>query len=273
MYWSTRRRTPHRCSGMSSAHFQTSSLPAKERRPATRTLFAVGDEKQSIYSFQGARPERFAEERSRIAKLARAADAEFEQVSLRVSFRSSTEVLKLVDHVFAEADALRGMGSADEPVIHETARMQAPGLVEVWPMIAKEQADNDEDWTAAFDEVPADAPAARLASRIAEVLSRWVGHELIEDQKSKHMRPVAPGDILVLVRKRDGFVPTLLRTLKATTDIPVAGADRLRLTDHIAVQDLMALGRFVLLGDDDLSLAALFKSPLLGLDEDALFRL
>jgi ATP-dependent helicase/nuclease subunit A len=240
-------------------------------RPATRTLFAVGDEKQSIYSFQGARPERFAEERSRIAKLARAADAEFEQVSLRVSFRSSTEVLKLVDHVFAEADALRGMGSADEPVIHETARMQAPGLVEVWPMIAKEQADSDEDWTAAFDEVPADAPAARLANRIAEVLSRWVGHELIEDQKSKQMRPVTPGDILVLVRKRDGFVPTLLRTLKATTDIPVAGADRLRLTDHIAVQDLMALGRFVLLGDDDLSLAALFKSPLLDLDEDDLF--
>src|SRR5690606_25081750 len=85
------------------------------------------------------------------------------------------------------------------------------------------------------------------------------------------MRPVALGDILVLVRKRDGFVPTLLRTLKATTDIPVAGADRLRLTDHIAVQDLIALGRFVLLADDDLSLAALFKSPLLDLSEDDLF--
>lgn len=240
-------------------------------RPAARTLFAVGDEKQSIYSFQGARPERFAEERSRIAKLARAADAEFAEVSLRVSFRSSTEVLKLVDHVFADADALRGMGSADEPVIHETARMQAPGVVEVWPMIAKEQAGNEEDWTAAFDEVPETAPAAELARRIAGVLSRWVGHEMIEDQKTKRIRPVAPGDILVLVRKRDGFVPTLLRTLKATTDIPVAGADRLRLTDHIAVQDLMALGRFVLLGDDDLSLAALFKSPLLDLSEDDLF--
>ncbi|MEM5493577.1 double-strand break repair helicase AddA [Hoeflea sp. AS16] len=240
-------------------------------RPATRTLFAVGDEKQSIYSFQGARPERFAEERARIARIARAADAEFEQVSLRVSFRSSTEVLKLVDHVFADADALRGMGSADEPVIHETARMQAPGLVEVWPMIAREQTGDDEDWTAAFDEVLETAPAAQLAHRIADVLSQWVGREVIEDQKSKQMRPVAPGDILVLVRKRDGFVPTLLRTLKATTDIPVAGADRLRLTDHIAVQDLMALGRFVLLGDDDLSLAALFKSPLLDLSEEDLF--
>ncbi|SOE16996.1 DNA helicase/exodeoxyribonuclease V subunit A [Hoeflea halophila] len=242
-------------------------------RPATRTLFAVGDEKQSIYSFQGARPERFAEERGRIAKLAKAMDAEFEQVSLRVSFRSSTEVLKLVDHVFASADALRGIGSADEPVIHETVRLQAPGLVEIWPMIAREQTGDEDDWTAAFDEVPESAPAAQLARRIADVLRHWVGKEMIEDQKSRKIRPVAPGDVLVLVRKRDGFVPTLLRTLKATTDIPVAGADRLRLTDHIAVQDLIALGRFVLLSDDDLSLAALFKSPLLGLDEDDLFLL
>lgn len=242
-------------------------------RSVTRTVFAVGDEKQSIYSFQGARPERFAEERKRIAGRARAADVEFEQVSLRVSFRSSVEVLKLVDHVFADPDARRGMGSDDEPVIHETARLGAPGLVEIWPMIAKEKSEGDEDWTAAFDEMPETAPAARLARRIAGVLRQWVGREMIEDQKSRQMRPVAPGDILVLVRKRDGFVPTLLRTLKATTEIPVAGADRLRLTDHIAVQDLMALGRFALLADDDLSIASLIKSPLLDLDEDHLFRL
>jgi ATP-dependent helicase/nuclease subunit A len=104
-----------------------------------------------------------------------------------------------------------------------------------------------------------------LARRIATCCRDWIDNELIEDQKTrKHMRPITPGDVLVLVRKRDGFVPTLLRTLKAMTGIPVAGADRLRLTDHIAVQDLMALGRFVLLDEDDLSLAALIKSPLLG---------
>jgi len=242
-------------------------------RATGRTVFAVGDEKQSIYSFQGARPERFAEERSRIAGRASAAEADFRQVQLRVSFRSTREVLKLVDCVFDDADARRGMGTADEPVIHETARLQAPGLVEIWPMIAREKTGNDDDWTAAFDEVPESAPAAQLARRIARVLGQWVGREFIEDQKTRQLRPVAPGDILVLVRKRDGFVPTLLRTLKATTDIPVAGADRLRLTDHIAVQDLIALGRFAVLADDDLSLAALLKSPLLGLDEDDLFRL
>ena len=242
-------------------------------RPATRTLFAVGDEKQSIYSFQGARPERFAEERKRIDGRARAADVDFKQVALRVSFRSSVEVLTFVDHVFADADARRGMGAGDEPVIHETARMRAPGLVEIWPMIAKEKTGGDEDWTAPFDEMPGKAPAAVLARRITGVLSQWIGREMIEDQKSGQLRPITPGDVLVLVRKRDGFVPTLLRTLKATTNFPVAGADRLRLTDHIAVQDLIALGRFALLSEDDLSLAALIKSPLLDLDEDDLCRL
>lgn len=242
-------------------------------RQARRTLFAVGDEKQSIYSFQGARPERFAQERRSTQLKAEAAGVVFEHVPLRVSFRSSSEVLKLVDHVFASADAMRGMGDPDEPVMHETARARAPGQAELWPMIAKQKSDDDDDWTAAFDDVPEAAPSAQLARRIATVLRDWIDNELIEDQKTRKLRPITPGDVLVLVRKRDGFVPTLLRTLKATTGIPVAGADRLRLTDHIAVQDLMALGSFVLLDEDDLSLAALIKSPLLGLDEDALFRL
>jgi ATP-dependent helicase/nuclease subunit A len=242
-------------------------------RQAPRTLFAVGDEKQSIYSFQGARPERFAQERRSTQAKAESAGFIFEHVPLRVSFRSSSEVLKLVDHVFASSDASRGMGDPDEPVTHETARIRAPGQAELWPMIAKQKTDDDDDWTAAFDDVPEAAPAAQLARRIATVLRDWIDHELIEDQKTRKLRPITPGDVLVLVRKRDGFVPTLLRTLKAMTGIPVAGADRLRLTDHIAVQDLVALGRFVLLDEDDLSLAALIKSPLLGLDEDALFAL
>ncbi|WP_420407688.1 double-strand break repair helicase AddA [Hoeflea sp.] len=242
-------------------------------RASTRTIFAVGDEKQSIYSFQGARPERFAQERRSMETKARSAEADFEHVPLRVSFRSSSEVLKLVDHVFASDDALRGMGETGEPVIHETARSRAPGQAELWPMIAKQKVEDEEDWTAPFDDVPETAPAAQLARRIADVLGQWIGRETIEDQKTKKLRPITAGDVLVLVRKRDGFVPTLLRTLKARTGIPVAGADRLRLTDHIAVQDLAALGRFVLLEEDDLSLAALIKSPLLDLDEDALFEL
>ena len=84
-------------------------------RPALRTIFRRRRWKSNrSISFQGARPERFAEERSAIARRARDAVVQFEQVSLRVSFRSSIEVLKLVDHVFADADARRGMGADGE---------------------------------------------------------------------------------------------------------------------------------------------------------------
>ena len=241
-------------------------------RGGIRTLFSVGDEKQSIYSFQGARPESFSEERRHVRRRAGAAGLEFDEIPLRVSFRSTREVLRLVDLVYLNEDAQRGMGEDSAAIVHESARRSAPGEVELWDVIAAEQAETGESWTEPFDHVPESAPAARLAARIASTIQSWIGRETIADRKG-NLRPITPGDILVLVRKRAGFVPTLLRMLKAGGNIPVAGADRLKLTDHIAVQDLIALGRHVLHAGDDLSLAGLVKSPLVDLDEDALFRL
>jgi double-strand break repair helicase AddA, alphaproteobacterial type len=242
-------------------------------RPGIRTVFSVGDEKQSIYSFQGARPERFSEERRGIARQAAEAGRTFEDVSLRVSFRSTREVLSLVDLVYAQPAAQGGMGEDRAAILHESARLRAPGCVELWDVIAAEKTPDSDSWTDPFDKVPETAPAARLARRIAATLKGWIGGERIHDARTGESRLIRPGDVLVLVRKRDGFVPTLLRMLKAQGGIPVAGADRLRLTDHIAVQDMMALGRFALLEDDDLALAGLVKSPLSGLTEDDLYRL
>jgi len=241
-------------------------------RGGIRTLFSVGDEKQSIYSFQGARPESFAGERRHVRRKATAAGLEFDEIPLRVSFRSTREVLRLVDLVYLSEDAQRGMGEDSAAIVHESARRAAPGEVELWDVIAAEQVETGESWTDPFDHVPESAPAARLAARIASTIQSWIGKETIADRKG-NLRLITPGDILVLVRKRDAFVPTLLRMLKAGGNIPVAGADRLKLTDHIAVQDLMALGCHVLHAGDDLSLAGLVKSPLVDLDEDALFRL
>ncbi len=241
-------------------------------RGGIRTLFSVGDEKQSIYSFQGARPERFSEERRFVKRRTAAAGLDFDEIPLRVSFRSTREVLRLVDLVYMNDEAQRGMGEDSAAIIHESARPSAPGEVELWDVIPAEKTETGDSWTDPFDHVPESAPAARLAARIAATLREWIGTETIADKKG-NLRPIRPGDILVLVRKRDGFAPTLLRMLKAGGNIPVAGADRLKLTDHIAVQDLIALGRHVLHAGDDLSLAGLVKSPLVGLDEEALFRL
>lgn len=242
-------------------------------RGLNRSMFAVGDEKQSIYSFQGARPERFDQERRDTQKRAIHAEKAFESISLRVSFRSTSEVLNLVDLVFADHDAKRGLTYSDDDVLHETVRQNAPGQVELWPMLAKEPAQDMENWLEPFDAVAEQDPINILSQQITAVLESWVGKEQILDQKTGANRNIRAGDILVLVRKRDAFVPTLMRTIKSTTNIAVAGADRLKLTDHIAVQDLMSLGRVVLLPEDDLSLAALLKSAFFNVTEEQLFDL
>ncbi|AZN70286.1 double-strand break repair helicase AddA [Georhizobium profundi] len=243
----------------------------EEQQRVPRTLFAVGDEKQSIYSFQGARPERFREEGRHAASRATASARQFETVALRQSFRSTADVLDAVDAVFAEADHKRGLGADDELIKHSTARGGDIGRVDLWEMIGKEKRLDDEDWTAPFDDTPESDPKAQLARRVAGTIRQWVGRETIMTKKGR--RPIAAGDILVLVRKRDGFVNALSRELKKSPTVPIAGADRLKLADHIAVKDLVALGRAIVLPDDDLALAAALKSPLFGLSEDDLFAL
>ncbi|CDM55717.1 MULTISPECIES: double-strand break repair helicase AddA [Rhizobium] len=238
-------------------------------RNAVRTLFAVGDEKQSIYSFQGARPERFSEESQRTRRRVAQSGLAFSTVRLPLSFRSTSDVLAAVDHIFTPAENARGLSATGEPVVHRSNRIGHPGAVDLWEMVAPEAIIKDEDWTAPFDATPESAPASILARRIAHTIGDLVGKETIVEKGKERL--IEAGDILVLVRKRDAFVNALTRALKRRGDIAVAGADRLRLTSHIAVQDLVALGRFLLLPEDDLSLAALMKSPLLDLSEDDVF--
>jgi len=240
-------------------------------RPGTRTIFAVGDEKQSIYSFQGARPERFAEERTQTQRRVTRSGQLFNSVRLPLSFRSTADVLSAVDQVFSIPIHAKGLSAEGEPVIHRSNRIGHAGAVDLWETVIPEQSDLEEDWTAPFDSTPDQAPAAILAGRIAHHIGEMVGRQtIIEGGKT---RLIEPGDILVLVRKRDAFVNALTRALKRRGSIPVAGADRLRLTSHIAVQDLIALARFVLQPHDDLSLTAALKSPIFNLTEDQIFEL
>ncbi|QLF68878.1 double-strand break repair helicase AddA [Peteryoungia desertarenae] len=240
-------------------------------RDSLRTFFAVGDEKQSIYSFQGARPERFSLEAGETAKAVAQGGQLFSSIRLPLSFRSTATVLSAVDQVFSVPDNARGLSPSGDQIEHMSNRTGHPGTVDVWDLIIAEKQVRDEDWTAPFDSTPESAPSAILARRMAYRIGEMIGREtVIEDGKE---RPIRPGDILVLVRKRDSFVNALTRALKRNGNIPVAGADRLKLTSHIAVQDLLALGRFVLLPADDLSLAALLKSPLFNHSEDQLFEL
>lgn len=237
------------------------------QRDIRRTLFAVGDEKQSIYSFQGAVPEDFEASGRAVKTQAERANLTFNKVSLNFSFRSTPDVLNAVDEVFSHEQAFRGLGLEPGPTSHAAIRSDAPGEVEIWDMLTPHVVEEPDDWRTPVDHLA--APAIRLADQIAATIRHWLDHDAIIPGQN---RKITPRDIMVLVRKRDQFMPALARALKNNL-VPVAGADRLRLTNHIAIQDLMAIGRFVLQPADNLSLAALLKSPLFGWDDDKLFKL
>lgn len=241
-----------------------------------RTIFAVGDEKQSIFSFQGADPQRFAEMRNHFAGLIGATGATLEQPRLRLSYRSTTIVLGAVDKVFEKEDARKGLSAQDtQGPLHEAVRRNAPGMVEIWkPVKARNEAGEDEGWDKPFDTAREASAPVQLAQQIAKAIRHWTGGGLsIGDRKNGEMpRAVTPGDIIILVQSRGALFDAILRTLKKE-NIPVAGADRLRLTENIAVMDLIALGDALLLSEDDLALACVLKSPLFHFSDDDLFAL
>jgi ATP-dependent helicase/nuclease subunit A len=242
---------------------------ARDDKGVTPTIFAVGDEKQSIYSFQGADPVEFSRMRDYFAAKVMAAEKDWRPVGLEASWRSTLTVLKAVDAVFAGEDARRGLTHDAAPVRHLTTREGQAGIVEIWPTCKAESAPETDPWDAPLDRLSAISPPARLAAMIAGKIKLWLDTgELL----ASAARPVKPGDILILVRRRQAFAEEMVRQLKRLA-IPVAGSDRMVLTEQLAVMDLMAMGRFVLFPEDDLNLAVVLKSPLIGLSEEELFLL
>ena len=238
-------------------------------RDAHRTLFVVGDEKQSIYSFQGADPRGLSVIKERFDELTKGVDAPMQEPQLLHSFRSTPAVLNAVDTVFASEPARDGLSADGAAPEHLAFRADQPGCVEFWPVVQPRDNPEAQPWHVPVDEVEPDAPHLRLAEGIATRIAGWLADGTI--LKSRN-RPIRPGDVLILVRRRNAFTDAMIRALKAR-DIPVAGEDRMVLTQQLAVRDLMALARFALLPDDDLTLATVLRSPIIGLSEQALFDL
>jgi ATP-dependent helicase/nuclease subunit A len=245
--------------------------------PRPRTVFAVGDEKQSIFSFQGAAPERLSVETQAFARLARDASVPFRQVKLLESWRSAPEILKVVDAVFAAGPALAGVrparGSSVQrfPLTH-IARRADHGRVDLWPLEEAQPGEPPDPW-APLDAEPATSAgkllARRIAAEISHMLARGYG---VADRQTGQLRPCLPGDVLILVRRRGTLFHEIIRALKRA-GIPVGGPDRLELSTHGVFQDLMALARFALFPADDLALAGLLRGPFCEVDEGGLFDL
>jgi len=236
-------------------------------RPLGRTVFAVGDEKQSIYSFQDADPAYFGLMRDHFRDLVSGAGERLQEVELERSYRSAPAVLAVVDEVFAAA--ADGLTWDSKPIRHHTHRDGQGGLVELWPALSPEDVANPVPWDAPLDQMSTRSPETRLIERIADRIAGWLGSgEILESAG----RPITPGDIMILVRTRGSFADRMVGALKRR-GIGVTGRDRLKLMDHLAVMDLAAAGRFALLPDDDLNTAVVLKGPFVEFDDDVLFGL
>ncbi|MDB5695717.1 MAG: double-strand break repair helicase AddA [Sphingomonas bacterium] len=236
--------------------------------PSTRTLFTVGDFKQAIFGFQGTDPAYFRWAEERFGKLA--ADAlgdedwplherglEMHRLSLVNSFRSTKPVLEFVDAAVA-AIAEPGLGMFD-PIERHASEVAGPGTVTLWPpVIAGGDSDDEESWV--------DDQVRELATKIARAVHAWTNDPSMLKRDGSRL---VPQDVMILVKRRGELASLLVARLYAE-GVPVAGVDRLRLNTPLAVQDMLAAVRFVLQPDDDLSLASLLVSPLIGWTQDEL---
>jgi ATP-dependent helicase/nuclease subunit A len=234
-----------------------------------RTVFAVGDAKQSIYSFQGADPRAFLRMREHFEARVNAARQQWRVVPLEVSFRSTEPVLRAIDVIFRHDAARDGVALDGGEIRHIAARAGHAGRVELWPPAVPSAEEPPDPMALPIARHRTAEPRTRLAAAIAATIGDWLA---TGDMLEARARPIRAGDVMVLVRRRNQFTGELLRALKQR-NIPVAGADRLMLTEQLAVQDLVALGRFLLLPEDDLTLATVLKGPFFAIDEETLFDL
>ncbi len=231
-----------------------------------RTVFVVGDRKQSIYSFQGADPAEF----DRMYHYFNSQSPDFSKVQLDVSFRSTKAVMDCVNILFEDVSAKKGVIPLDEHINHLPYRLGDGGQVEILPLLHAEKEEKiDYSWYIPTERIQKTSLSNQLAKQIAQNIKTMVENGDVLESKD---RPLRYGDFMFLVQKRDAFVEEFVRACK-DLGVNVSGVDKLKLLEQIAVQDLISLGKFLLLPSDDLSLAEVLKSPIFMLDDDDLINL
>ncbi|WP_158085705.1 double-strand break repair helicase AddA [Henriciella aquimarina] len=247
-----------------------------ERSTDPRTQFTVGDKKQSIYSFQGADPEQFLREKRSFAEAEETLSGQANMPDMTMSFRSTPEVLGFVDTVFNQ-DSFGGDPFSEvvpeeaDLLEHRASRSNQHGRIDLWPIEPHRDEEEGDPWDAPLDHVSEGSPVNRLARKVAAEIKSMIesGAPVWEEGEGRKWarRPARPEDFLILVRKRGALFEALIKAMKAER-LPVAGADRLKLLDHIGVQDCLNLIHFALFPGDDLTLAEILRGPFCGLTDD-----
>ena len=243
------------------------------RADVARTIFVVGDKKQSIYSFQGADPAEFDRMKDEFSERLKQSETPLLDTTLEYSFRSSSAILSVVDQTFQEH--ISSGFAADQK--HRAFKTDLPGRVDLWPVIEPVERQKDTEWQRPVDLLGQDNHLVQLANEVARSIDQMISDRTLlpqgPDEKGNYpARPVAPGDFLILVQRRSDLFHEIIRACKAR-NLPIAGADRLKVGAELAVRDLAALLSFLATPEDDLSLAIALKSPLFNWDEQRLFSL
>jgi len=231
-----------------------------------RTVFVVGDEKQSIFSFQGADVASFAHMNKLLKQKMTDGGKHFEDVNLEISYRSAGEILEVVHQVF---DKIRKqMPALFTATLTQLTpfRSKHTGSVELWPLCIADN--NDENfWNIATHLDNQDSTKSTLAKKISSYIKAQLASNRILPSTG---RAISCSDFMILFRKRDELTHEVIKALKVD-NIEVTGLDRISLHENLAVLDLLSVAKFALNTEDDLNLAALLKSPLIGLTEQKLY--
>ncbi len=209
-----------------------------------RSLFVVGDTKQSIYGFQGADPAAFTASREDIASHIKQNLRTIREVPLTQSFRSLPPILRVVDEFFSDAVTMEQTGFNNNR--HACFRGECGGLVEMHALVSKQDTGID---------------TTQYVRDIADKIK-----SLIDSGR------YSARDIMVLVQKRNPMAAPLVSELKRR-NIDVAGSDRIVLPNFPAVRDMMNMIRFCLNNADDYSLCCVLKSPIYRLKEQDIYNL
>ncbi|MEE2946347.1 MAG: double-strand break repair helicase AddA [Pseudomonadota bacterium] len=240
------------------------------RDDTRRTIFVVGDKKQSIYSFQGADPAEFDRMRADFGERLTGSETPLQNLELEYSFRSSNAVLRVVDACFDVAPDT-------DFEKHIAFNGELPGRVDLWPVVEKAESPEEGDWYDPVDRLSDTHHTVQLAHNIAWEIKRMIREKVTIPAKKGEsgifsQRPVRAGDFLILVQRRSDLFQEIIRACKVAK-LPIAGADRLKVGAEMAVKDLEALLKFLGTPEDSLSLATVLRSPLLGWSEQQLFDL
>ncbi|MDR2645809.1 MAG: UvrD-helicase domain-containing protein [Holosporaceae bacterium] len=219
-----------------------------------KTIFAVGDEKQSIYSFQGANVKLFGEMQNYFKERAEQCEQKFRQTQLNTSFRTTGNILSFVDAVFAEKFT----------TLHATRRSQNTGVVEIVDLF-EDDAEYEPD--AIENDLKYHSAEEKLSFHMANLIEKAIKTGVVVESRE---RSAQASDFLILFQRRDPNAMRYIISALKKKNIPVTGIDKISLDDELIVEDLIALAEFSVFPLDDLMCARVLKSPVVGMTEEEL---